>query len=260
MPAIQGVVDYFKILKKHSSLGTSYAFVGENLDLVFEIIKTIACEESQDFCDSCWDCQRLKAANHPDLFIVEPEGLSIKIAKIRESIQFLSLKSFRLAKKVVVIKEAQHLTLPAANAFLKTLEEPPKNSFIAVCTSKLEGLLPTINSRCRKIFLPRDEKEAKLLDFDLVSAFLKGRDLEFKDRKQFKAFVWNFILLLRVQLLLKTGFKNKQLPHSFEHEIIFGSKRSDQIELILDELLKIYQASNSVNINLALNLIKMRIG
>jgi len=201
----------------------------------------------------------IEKQGHPDLFIVEPEGLTTKIETVREGIKFLSLKSLKLKKKVLIIKDAQSLSPAAANAFLKTLEEPPKNSFLAVCSSKLEGVLPTIISRCRKIFLPFKEDELKNSIFESAIEFLKGRDIEFNDRKKFASFLWALIRLLHNGILDKTGGQNNRLPCERECEIIFQPYQIGELCGILKDILKIYGAQNNINMNLALNLIRMRI-
>ncbi len=258
MQQIQELLDYFSSLKKHSSLGTSYAFVGEDFSSVFEVIKLIACRVEKTFCAACWDCKAIDRRDHPDLLIIEPEGLTIKIEAIREAIRFLSLKSFRLGPKAVVIKEAQNLTPEAQNAFLKTLEEPPENSFIALCTSKLEALLPTITSRCRKIFLPFMEKPLGLKTSALLEV-LSGRDIIFKDRQEFSSFVFSLISLLHQGLLAKESGENNQLSKLEGCAIILNDKSSLEIQSILEELLKIYAAHASVNMNLAMNLIRLQL-
>ncbi|MBU2044291.1 MAG: hypothetical protein KJ977_04410 [Candidatus Omnitrophica bacterium] len=257
MQQAKDLFNYFHSLKKHSSIGSSYIFVGEYFSSVFEIVKLINCQAKEGFCGSCWDCQAVDRKSHPDLFTIEPEGLTIKIETVREVIRFLSLKSFRLGRKSVVIQQAQNLTLQAQNAFLKTLEEPPKNSFIALCTSKLEGLLPTINSRCRKIFLPFQEESLDLSLFKPVTAFLSGQDISFKDRKEFSSFVWNLIRFLHQGLLAKASGQNNQLSNLQGCAIILKNHTGSEIQSILEELLKIYAAGSSININLALNLIRM---
>lgn len=253
------LLNYFQILKRREILGTSYLFIGEDTSVIGDIVKLISCTESLSFCDRCWDCKRIEDSNHPDLFTVKPDGFSIKIDAIKEGMRFFSLKSFRLRKKIMIINNAQALTPAAANAFLKTLEEPPKNSFIAILASKLDGLLPTIISRCRRIFLPSKAEE---LDKGLersVWGFLKGEDTRFTDRKKFSSFLWALIVVLRGELFSKNGYENNQLLQEREHEIIFGSYSSDQIHSILKDILKIYGAAKSVNMNLALNLIRLKL-
>lgn len=161
----------------------------------------------------------------------------------------------------MIIKDAQTLTPAASNAFLKTLEEPPKNSFIAISTSKLDGLLPTIVSRCRRIFLP-SKSEGKSVDQSLknsVFSFLKGQDLRFTDRKRFSSFLWALIMVLRDDLVSKTDLRNNHLLQTGEREIILGSYSPSEIGSILKDILKIYGAAKSVNMNLALNLIRLKL-
>ncbi|MCK4912137.1 MAG: hypothetical protein KAS05_00260 [Candidatus Omnitrophica bacterium] len=255
----EDILNYFKILEKRELLGTSYLFVGEDEGTVVDVVKLISCNEELSFCGQCWDCKRIEDGNHPDLHVILPEGLSIKIDSIREGIRFFSLKSFRLKKKILIIKDAQTLTPAAANAFLKTLEEPPKNSFIAISTSKLEGLLPTIISRCRKIFLPFKEKEVDRSLEDSVFSFLKGQDLRFADRKKFSSFLWALIMVFRDGLISKSGWINNQLPQGGEREIILNSYEIEEIDSILKDILKIYEVAKSINMNLALNLIRLKL-
>ena len=257
MSKSEEILDYFNILKKLNRLGTSYLFIGEDTSLVLEVIKLINCQNSRRFCDTCWDCAQIGSVNHPDLFIIEPEGFSIKIESIRDGIKFLSLKSFKAKNKALIVKEAQYFKDASANAFLKVLEEPPKNSFIAICTSKLEGLIPTIISRCRKIFLPALNMKAGEPDLSLIDSFLKGQDPVFKDRKEFARFLLGLITVLRDYLVKKTSPQNNQLLKKGHCEIILRSYDFKKLNAILDNVLKVYGAHDTVNINLGLNLIKM---
>ena len=159
----------------------------------------------------------------------------------------------------MIIKDAQALTPAAANAFLKTLEEPPKNSFIAISSSKLDGLLPTIVSRCRRIFLPFKQEDVDESLKDSVFSFLKGQDLRFTDRKRFSSFLWALVTVLRDDLISKSDFINNKLPQPREREIILGSYSPSEIDSILKDILRIYGAAKSVNMNLALNLIRLKL-
>ncbi|MBN3040963.1 MAG: hypothetical protein JW867_07530 [Candidatus Omnitrophica bacterium] len=253
------ILDYFRVLQKKNLLGFSYLFLGDNYNLIVEILKLISCKDENPPCDSCYSCKQIKELNHPDLFIIEPEGFNIKIEAVRQGIGFLSLRSFSLPKKVLLIKDAQAFSLPAANAFLKTLEEPPKNSFIGLCASSLEGLPETIISRCRKIFLPFIQEEQELEECGQVLSFLRGKDMVFRDRKKFVSFLWSFILILREDITSGIGNRNNRLLKDRECEIILSSYRRQEKCLLLEELLKIYQVSKTVNVNLALNLLKNRL-
>lgn len=250
------ILDYFALLKTRNILGPAYLFVGEEFSLVNDIIKLINCPQSGYYCGLCWDCKNIDTANHPDFFLVEPQGVSIKIEQIRQARKFLSLKSFRLKNKVILVKDAQNLGGEAASAFLKTLEEPAKNSFIAVCSFSLESLLPTIISRCRRIFLPQAEAGLDFSSTEQISDFLKGVNIKFKDRRAFSSFLWELAVFFRGRLLDAFGGGNKQLPKNRECEIISHDYSIEQIKRVLEVIFKVYSVYKSVNENLALNLIR----
>ncbi len=83
----------------------------------------------------------------PDVLIIKAEP-SIKIEAIRQLEKFLSHKPYQNDQKIVFIPQADQLTLPAQNALLKTLEEPPAHSLIILVSPHQNRLLPTIISRC----------------------------------------------------------------------------------------------------------------
>lgn len=90
---------------------------------------------------------------HPDVHIAEPESKSrrITIDQVRELERSLQMRSLRGGRKVVILFDADRLVESAANAFLKTLEEPPRNSHILLVSNFPEMLLETILSRCIEI-------------------------------------------------------------------------------------------------------------
>lgn len=91
---------------------------------------------------------------HPDLFLLQ--GISsITIEQIRNLKIQLTRKPYQTTVKIAVILEAEKMTIPAQNAFLKTLEETPINSLIILTTPTTEYLLPTILSRCQSITLTK---------------------------------------------------------------------------------------------------------
>lgn len=84
---------------------------------------------------------------HPDILIVEDQP-SIGIQKIKTLEKFLSQKPYQKEQKIIFIPQADQLTLPAQNALLKTLEDPPAHSLIILVSPHQNHLLPTIISRC----------------------------------------------------------------------------------------------------------------
>jgi len=90
--------------------------------------------------------------NHPDLLLFTPHP-SITIADVRRLKTAASRKPYRLKTKTIVIHQAEHLTLPAQNALLKTLEEPPSHTLLILTTTNRHHLLPTLVSRCQQTLL-----------------------------------------------------------------------------------------------------------
>ncbi|MFT6897604.1 MAG: DNA polymerase-3 subunit delta' [Paraglaciecola sp.] len=109
-------------------------------------------------CNECQSCLLLAAGNHPDLYEIISDK-QIGVDSIRESIRKLSGSSQLSGAKVLVIHAAHTMTESSANALLKTLEEPTKNTFLLLLTHKPERLLATIRSRCEKVVLPSPNVE-----------------------------------------------------------------------------------------------------
>ena len=102
-------------------------------------------------CGRCVPCRGIQEGKFEDLSFVEPQGEVIKIEQIRELERTLAFKP-RIGKyRVTVIREAERLTEEAANAFLKTLEEPPPGNVLVLQATDLSRLLPTIVSRCQQV-------------------------------------------------------------------------------------------------------------
>lgn len=97
---------------------------------------------------------------HPDVHIAEPESKSrrVTVEQVRELERELQMRSLRGGRKVAIIFDADRLMEQAANAFLKTLEEPPRNSHIILVSSFPEQLLETILSRCIEVPLKQGRR------------------------------------------------------------------------------------------------------
>ena len=104
-----------------------------------------------DACDECPSCRKIDAGMHPDVLLISPESGQIRIEEIRAIDEILSLTAFEGRTKVVVVDDAETMNQYAANAFLKTLEEPPSDSLIILVSSKPDRLPDTIQSRCSRI-------------------------------------------------------------------------------------------------------------
>ena len=99
---------------------------------------------------------------HPDLRWIEPESGSIRVDAVRRAIEFLVQTPQVAGRKIAVIQDAERCNLNAANALLKTLEEPPPESFIVLASGAVDRLLPTVRSRCQRLAIPTLDDAALL--------------------------------------------------------------------------------------------------
>ncbi len=102
-------------------------------------------------CGECKQCRLYLSGSHPDFKRVEPEsaGKAISINTIRELSEFAVITAHQQNWKVALVAPVEAMTLNAANAFLKTLEEPREKTLLLLVHDQLAPVLPTIRSRCR---------------------------------------------------------------------------------------------------------------
>ncbi len=127
--------------------------------------------------------RQVAALSHPDLLLLRRVWdtktkrftTGIPVDEVRRLRAFLTHTSAHGANRVVIVDSADDLNIAAANALLKSLEEPPPNTFFLLVTSAPGRLLPTIRSRCRTLALPPlDTQHLKLAALKA----LEGTDLE----------------------------------------------------------------------------------
>ncbi|NHM13969.1 ATP-binding protein [Xiamenia xianingshaonis] len=101
-------------------------------------------------CGACDACGKVRRRKHPDVRVFEPEGAQgYLLEQVRDIVGDASLAPIQADRKIYIVDRADLLSVQAANAFLKTLEEPPDNvTFILLARSR-EGVLPTVSSRCQ---------------------------------------------------------------------------------------------------------------
>lgn len=132
--------------------------------------------EGGDACGTCASCRRMADAealkNYPDLVEVVPDGQYVKIDRIRELNRVLAFAPVYGRYRVCLIRKAEALRDEAANAFLKTLEEPPPGNVFILSATEPMNLLPTILSRCQRVSfqpLPREVMVPWLTSFGGVT-------------------------------------------------------------------------------------------
>jgi len=157
--AILGQEHALSLLQKaleSARLGHAYLFygpsgVGKKLTAL-QLAKALVCQgATAEACDRCASCHKMTTGNHPDVVVINPEGASIRIEHIRAMQRQLSYKPYESQYTIVIIDGCESLTSPAANALLKTLEEPPASALLLLLTSKKDALPLTIISRCQQV-------------------------------------------------------------------------------------------------------------
>ena len=165
----------------HALLFTGSAGV-QKTETAFAFLKHLKCTHSspEGPCNGCRNCYLFDNSLHPDVKILEPKRKArrIPIEDVKALIWFVQLKAYIGKYKIGLIKEADRLTKEAANALLKILEDPPKNTIFILITAHKNILLPTILSRCQEInFFPVSSNE--------VSRFIRDNRLEHLGPEEF---------------------------------------------------------------------------
>lgn len=120
--------------------------------LAERLMARLLCQKPQglDACGQCKACHLLAAGTHPDNFILEPEEMDkpIKVDQVRELVNFVVQTAQLGGRKVVLVEPAEAMNLNAANALLKSLEEPSGDTVLLLISHQPSRLLPTVKSRC----------------------------------------------------------------------------------------------------------------
>jgi DNA polymerase-3 subunit delta' len=138
---------------------------GHQLLFAMNFAKALACQKGAlfDACDRCRPCLAIDRGLYPDVRVLEPDGQFYRKNQLDELIASAFQRPMQGERRVFIIKDAQRLNESAANAFLKTLEEPLASNVFILLTQNLNLILPTIQSRCQILkFMPLSNHEVKL--------------------------------------------------------------------------------------------------
>ena len=126
--------------------------------------------EGEKPCLECGPCRRMLMGVHPDHIEVASDSSVISVKMVRDLIDRLTEKPYEGGWRTVIIHDAEKMNEAAQNALLKTLEEPDGRTAFFLLTAHPEGLLATIRSRCRPVFMPR-------LSEEVIASELIGRGM-----------------------------------------------------------------------------------
>lgn len=175
MPDINAAALLQRTLEK-DRLGHAYLFAGEQSglleDLALTLAQTLHCHEPPrkspggaplDACGQCSACRRIRVANHPDVVVVRPDS-KLRQIRLRQIIRrpdspprvlrdLVYTTASEGAWKIAILSAADCLNSQAANAFLKSLEEPPPQTLFLLLSTDPGRLLDTIRSRCQHLYV-----------------------------------------------------------------------------------------------------------
>ncbi|MBF2490508.1 DNA polymerase III subunit delta' [Listeria marthii] len=166
------VMKIFSKSVRENRLSHGYLFEGSNgtgkKRTALWLAQSLFCLESTETelaCGKCANCTRIASHNHPDVHLLEPDGASIKIDQVRALKQELSKRGMESDQKVVIIYDADKMTVQSANSLLKFIEEPEGGLLLLFLTTNPGQILPTIQSRLQPVTF-------KSLTFDSLLASL----------------------------------------------------------------------------------------
>ena len=130
--------------------------------------RALNCEDSDPPCDACASCRKAEHKNHPNIITVQAEGQFIKIGAVKEIQARMTFRPGE-GRRVFILREADRMNAAAANALLKTLEEPSAGNILLLTTARPHALPVTILSRCQHLrFSPLPPRE--------VARFLREKE------------------------------------------------------------------------------------
>ena len=144
---------FLKFFLENKNIPHAFLFCGQEgigkKKIALEFARHLFCQTG-NACGTCRPCIKLERGSHPDLVVIENEG-SIGIDDSRLITKEISEYPFESEKRVIIIDNAETMTIEAANALLKTIEEPPPYNHFFIITSSERDIPMTIRSRCTRV-------------------------------------------------------------------------------------------------------------
>jgi len=170
-------------------IGHAYLFVGPagmgKRAAAGQLARLLNCErlDAGRPCGQCHACVLMTRNMHPEVLVITPSGATLKLEQVREAHQTLLLRPAVGRRRVGIFEHADRLTIPAANALLSVLEDPPAYAVLVLLAENGQAVLPTIRSRCHVLdFRPwpegmlaaRLEQETSAVPPRLAAALAQG--------------------------------------------------------------------------------------
>lgn len=156
--------DYFKKIYENDKLSQSF-LIG---NVSYEEIKN----DLEEIISKYIFCEQIKIENNPNIYIYKTDEKSVSKEDIKNLLVNLKSTSQFSNKKVYIIEDSEMLNTASNNALLKTLEEPSQGIYAILLTKNMDSILPTISSRCQKIFISSSSKETIDVDCKDIATML----------------------------------------------------------------------------------------
>jgi len=240
---------------KANRLAAAYLIIGaekeERRELGKFLTQALFCSEITPGslpCNHCSACRRVAEEKHPDLFIIQGDGVRgfLSIEQVRQLKSEIYLSPYQAEYRVYLL-EIEAIRDEAANAFLKTLEEPPKAAIIIILSQTEREFLPTILSRLAKIRLPEPELSVSNLQYLTSIAGLSWQEppeifklaKEMADAKEedLKLLLKDIIAGLRISLEFKEGLRSSQETPEAMVKIAGKAKNAGELRALLEKAL-----------------------
>lgn len=159
-----------RVLEAAVRTGPSHAYLlagpagSGKMATALRLAAALCCKD--DGCGACASCEKALKGTHPDIAVVAPAGAFVTVEQVREINRSLNLRPHESRARVFIIAPAEAMNAESANAFLKSLEEPPSFVFFILLAERLDRVLPTLVSRCQPVRfgpVPDADIEARLI-------------------------------------------------------------------------------------------------
>ncbi len=167
---------FFRNVTARGELGHAYLVEAESDEAALQTARLAAqlaqCETGTA-CGTCRSCRAFLSGNHPDIITLTRVKDQYGVGEVRDQlVEDIQIRPYSFSRKVYILPEAQRMGVPAQNAILKTLEEPPEYGLILLATSNRNALLPTVLSRL--VMLNADEEAGE--EEEAAEAYKAGQE------------------------------------------------------------------------------------
>lgn len=177
IPGQERAVKVLARILRRDQVAHAYVFVGpsgvEKEPLALALAQVLLCRHVQWkdsrplACAHCTDCGKVERGTHPDLHVLRAQGAMIRVDQVRDLQKAMAFAPLQSERRVCILPDAHRMNAEAANALLKTLEEPPPKTYLLLTAASPGLLLPTIVSRCQMI-------RCGVLAPDVLAGLVKG--------------------------------------------------------------------------------------